>query len=529
MGNKKDKPSTRWLSFNAEMPMVLLPVYNFLQGELTRILTDDIVMNEIKKVDLGMRRGDYWRTMRNILGDGFKTWNLGANAWYARMLYENIRRLMASGEERRIIYNLLVKHDGDISKEFWEDLHSVNCYPTSGVVRNIQHEMAKGSFTEIPPDARFILDYSTVSDNAIMKELAPRRWLIRTGPNSWVDITICLPRNLREHATGKIAKPRFVRRASDDAYVTCISYEILPDAQVEGENILGGDLGKLKPFSAVSLSPDGIVGDEWLVSHRTQHLIEKYDRIKESLSCLIAKQEQCQALGIEATCSVKYERRKKEIEDTAKKLRNLKDEITNFIALDIVLCALADDSGEIHIEYLSWLDALGGSWNHSEIQTALMNLAPIYGLRVYRVNAKHSSTQSPYSDELGKVNGREVVFEDGWVIDRDFLADVNLAARPVEKGGKRRHVDESLKTRKPRQGRRAHRAPKNRRCLGEKADELNAESISVEVDYSKILSGGTDVVVFSTGVAGLPAARTVTVPVMAENRNLALSMKDMSI
>lgn len=523
MADDKNKlPSKNWLTYNAGMPEVLLPVYDFLQKELTRILTDSPLMTKIMVIDPTMKRGDYWREVRNLLGDGFKKWNLGANAWYARMLYENIRRLVASGRERRAVRDFLVKHDMNDNDAFWDDIHSAGYYPTSGVIRNVKRELAKGTFTEVPQDSRFSLDYSTVSDDAIMKQLTPRRWLIRTGPNAWLDYSVKIPKNLRKQATGKIAKPRFVKRTIDDEYVACISYEYQPAPPVQGENILGSDLGKVKPFSAASLSPDGIVGDEWLVSRRTQYLIEKYNRIQDSLDHLIAKQEACQTLGVEATCTVKYERRENEIENLVIKLRNLKDEITNFIALDIVLCALADDSGEVHVEYLSWLDSRGGSWNHAEIQAALMNLAPIYGLRVYRVNATNSSVQSPYSKELGVEKERDVVFSDGWALDRDFLADVNLASRPIVKDGERRVVSESFRSRKPRRGKHVRRPSKPRECLGDLADKFNE---SIEVDYSLFLSGGTDVVVFSTGIAGLPAACSVTVPVTAKNENLALTVQ----
>ena len=146
-----------------------------------------------------------------------------------------------------------------------------------------------------------------------------------------------------------------------------------------------------------------------------------------------------------------------------------------------MLCALADESGEIHVEYLAWMDSLGGSWSHSEVQSALMKLAPIYGLRVYRVNAAKSSTKYPGSDEIGKESGREVVFEDGWIIDRDYLADVNLASRPEKKGEEHREVDASFRTRKPRRGRRVRRPAKSRRCLGDLADQFNDNS---PIDYS---------------------------------------------
>ena len=517
MSKKKNKKQARvWRTFNIDMPEAMIPLYDFLQKELNRVLSDEHLMTKVRNVDLDLHKGNYWREMAKAIASTFSDWDIGANAWYQRMLYENIRRIMESGRERRIVHDMLVKHENNICDEFWKDLHEIKCYPKYGVVRNVKREIDNGDFTDVPTSAGFVMDYSNVSDKAIKRDISERRWLFRTGKSSWIDIEIFLPKNIRKQATGKIAKPRFVKRASDTRYVGCVSYEISVDEYTDTGKIFGVDLGLIKPFSGSALGIDGQVSSEYIISKRTQHLIDKYERICETLDKLLDKQQRCTKLNH----GEKYARREEEIGHLRSKKRNLRTEIVRFVALDIVMGALAEDCGEIHIENLSWLESTGGHWNHSEIQVALSDIAAIYGLRVYRVNAAHSSDQSPFNEELGVARGRDVVFEDGWIIDRDFLSSVNLARRSVSKDKKLREVDPDLKSQKKHNTQRVRRS--RRACLGSN-ESCNSRE---ELNYSKVLSGGTDVVVFSAGVAGLPAARSIVV--MADTENMALINDDLN-
>ena len=515
--NKKDKNNNNhWLTFNIEMPQALIPLYDFLQSELNRILADEKIMEKVRKVDLNVHKGEYWKNMNYAIGtDTSSEWDLGANAWYARMIYENIRRILTSGTERRAVHDILTQHDNEVSDEFWKDLHKKKIFPAHGTVRNVQREISNGNFTDVPTSATFVMDYSNVSDTAIERKISKRRWLFRSGKDSWLDIEIFLPGTLRAQATGKIAKPRFVKRASDGRYVGCVSYEVKADKTPDANRVFGVDLGIVKPFSGSALGADGIVSSEYVISRRTQRLVDKYERVCESLSRLVEKQGRCEHLIKNA----RYDRREEEIAQVREKKRNLRTEIVRFVAFDIVLAALSEDCGEVHVEELSWLDSRGGYWNHAEVQAALFELAPVFGLSVHRVSAAYSSTSSPFGDEVGVERGRDVVFGDGWVVDRDFLASVNLAVRPVERDGERRRVDESLRSRGRVPACRVRRS--RRECLGSRGS-----CSRVSVDYSGLFRGGTDVVVFSAGVGGLPPARSVTVTArpgnIASNSNQAI-------
>lgn len=512
--NKKQQPRkqhTAWRTYNIPMPEPLIPIYNHLQQELNNILSNNQLMQQILNISTDLTRGNYWRELRWIIGDDFLTWGYGANAWYARMLYENIRRIINSGHERRLIHDLLQTHNNTPDDTFWDELHATGTYPKHGTVRNIQHEIANGHFTPYPTEATFVMDYTSVSDPAIERKIATNRWLFRTSKTSWLDIEILLPKNVRSQATGKIAKPRFVRKASSGEYTGCVSYEVLLPDELSSDRVLGVDLGIVKAFSASAVGVDGRVSSEYLVSRRTQRLIGKYDRVCDSLSRLLAKQARCEGL----VCSERFVRRDDEVCALRVKRRRLRDEIVRLVALDIVLCALAEDCGEVHVERLSWLDGRGGYWNHAEVQAALMELAPLYGLHVFKVSAAYSSRECPVTGELGVVCDRVVTFGDGWCVDRDFLASVNVAVRGV---GSRRKVDDGFRGARFGCARRVRRRGKVRKCLGDTGADAGAP-----VDYydllkiSRLSSGGVDVVALSVGQGGLSPAHSIKLMAKTEN------------
>jgi len=84
MGTKNHKPQAtarkrqqdrnqhlEWRTYNIPMPEAVIPIYDHLQGELNRILSDEELMRKILQADTGLKRGDYWRKLRWIIGDGF--------------------------------------------------------------------------------------------------------------------------------------------------------------------------------------------------------------------------------------------------------------------------------------------------------------------------------------------------------------------------------------------------------------------------------------------------------------------------
>ena len=103
-------------------------------------------------------------------------------------------------------------------------------------------------------------------------------------------------------------------------------------------------------------------------------------------------------------------------------------------AVEIVSEAVRRGVREVHVEYLNWLDATGGSWDHARVQDYLREECEEHGVTFVKVSAWNSSRQHPVTGEVGSLHDREVRFESDPSIDRDLLAALNLAQR----SGKRR-------------------------------------------------------------------------------------------
>ena len=97
---------TKWLAFNINFPIELIPIYDFLQTEINSILSDELCREELLALNLNKHKGDTWREMRLILGERIKTWPIKNKAWYGRMLYENLRRELDSKKDKILIWEI---------------------------------------------------------------------------------------------------------------------------------------------------------------------------------------------------------------------------------------------------------------------------------------------------------------------------------------------------------------------------------------------------------------------------------------
>ena len=52
------KRKNNWKSFNISMPNELIPIYDFLQGELNFILSNNETRTILNKIDLSKHRGN---------------------------------------------------------------------------------------------------------------------------------------------------------------------------------------------------------------------------------------------------------------------------------------------------------------------------------------------------------------------------------------------------------------------------------------------------------------------------------------
>ena len=416
------KKQVQWKSFNINMPLELIPIYDFLQNELNFILSNDKTRALLDKIDLSKHRGDVWRDLRDNLKFRINEWPLHNKTWHSYILFENLRRELKSKQEAIIIWNELVKNDFNINEELFDSLHKLKLYPTRNRIANIKRS---NSMPELARNAVFNLDY-TVSEKQFFRMKTGNICEIKVSKKDWIEYEIVFPSSIDERFTGNIAKPRFIKRKRDNQYIGICSYEYeVGDYDLE-DKILGIDIGKVKLFSSVIVDKEGNFSNEFINTKRSQETEYKINRLYENKQILFDKIKSYEDLRL--TNQSKYETWKNLYSNITNKITNTKDYQAKLLSSEIVKLALEQNCKTIHIENLSWLNSQGGKWNHSQIHSKIIEKASMYGIEVKKVSAFNTSKEHPITKEVGVIQDRIVEFTTG-KIDRDLLAAINIAIR----------------------------------------------------------------------------------------------------
>lgn len=414
---------TKWKAFNIRMPEELLPLYDFLQGELNYFLSDENSRNMLNSIDLSKHRGNIWRDMRDLFQSRIEQWTIHNKTWHSYILFENLRRELESKRQRIIIFEELEKNDFVINEALFDKLHDLNVYPTRGQVANIQRS---GQIPVLAYSSTFNLDYST-SAKQFFKMKAGNICQIQVSKKEGIDYEIVLPSSIDHRFTGKIAKPRFVKRKRDGQYIGICSYEYeVEKLGKENKNILGVDIGKIKLFSAICLNKKGEYSDEYINSKRLATSQQKINNLYHEKQILRDKIDAYDKLGLDNNKKAYWLDLHNKISD---KIINSKKSQAQLIAFEVVELAKQLHCKEIHIENLSWMSSLGGKWNHAEIHKWIEDKADSYGIKVKKVSAFNSSKEHPITKEIGTPVNRNIIFANNEKIDRDLLASINLAVR----------------------------------------------------------------------------------------------------
>lgn len=416
------KKKVHWKSFNINMPLELIPIYDFLQDELNFILSNDETRALLDKIDLSKLRGDVWRDMRNSLKFRIKDWPLHNKTWHSYILFENIRREIKSKQEAIIIWNELVKNDFNINKELFDSLHKLNLYPTRSRIANIKKS---NSLPELSRSAVFNLDY-TISEKQFFRMKTNNICEIKISKTDWIEYEIVFPSSIDSRFTGVISKPRFVKRKRDNQYIGICSYEYEVGNYDLEDKILGIDIGKIKLFSSVVMSKKGEFSDEFINTKRSQETEDKINKLYENKQILYNKIKSYEDLRL--TNQAKYKIWINLYSSISNKIINTKDYQAKLLSSEIVKLALEQKCKTIHIEDLSWLNSQGGKWNHSQIHSKIIEKASMYGIEVKKVSAFNTSKEHPITKEIGVIKDRTVEFTTG-KIDRDLLAAINISLR----------------------------------------------------------------------------------------------------
>ena len=446
----------------------LLPIYNKLQKELNLILSNKFYKEELMKIDLkyidkeGKERNKLGGTLQKEIVEiiGKRLVGEVPDSWYVRILIHNIISLLKSRKEQVEIYELLkgnaYKIDSELKKKLKEKKLSAR--------RSYLETLAEAKSIPTLPDKKvFILDFSAADKQMFRIGKNGRSWEIKIYSkeekekynleSQWIEIETYLPIYIREGFKGEAAKPQFYIDRGEDRFVCAIpcKIETIPN---EYKNIMGVDIGRIKPYSATVIRKDGSISDEYIPTEELMKMSEKLDRLETHIENVYGKYSRSKKYGNRTNRQIM---RGIDYEEGKRRRTNLKYQIARLIAVEVVNVAIQEECKEIHIEHLAWVKNKAGKWNFSAIQKCIEEVAELYDIKVVKVSAKNSSKEHPVTGEIGKVNDREVRFSTGQVIDRDQLAGLNLALRrPKEEARKIKQLNKRKEKQITRLSRRAN-------------------------------------------------------------------------
>ena len=385
----------------------------------------------IEKLLIDRKKSGYFRdAVTEAIGKPYLDWDFyGSRSRYWRMLILHLYQQGASRINRKRFIELL-EQTGEVD---WEKVKENRIRISPNEARNILAWHSKGK----PREEKLVpvpLDYSATDSSMIKQEIEGDRVVIelkcvRKEP---FKITYQIPPHLVEkHNITKVSKP-VITIKDDELYLRYTAYtEVLPRP---GENILGVDLGKIKPFSATAINNDGYYSQELICSKELERVKTKIDRIQQHKNNVYDKIERIQKL--EPTVKLEV------LETEYKRLRNksnvLKDHLAWLTARDVTTHAISNNCGTIRVEDLSWLDAKGGKWQHSETRQKLEHVATCNGITVEKVDSYNTSWEFPEEYETNPAPKASfdsktrllTSTKTGEKVDKDRAAGVAIACRP---------------------------------------------------------------------------------------------------
>ena len=423
----------KYRTFLISMPQELVPIYDFVQKKLNQFLSDSAFRSKLLALDFSKHRGNVWRDIRDIVGkEELTSWKeeIPNPVWYFYMLCDNLLRIVKSKDDAIVCFNALKDNENKINQCLFEFLNDQGIYPTVGFLRNLKRSDEPPT---IAKKATFVMDYS-ISAEQNCQRIADNIFGFNYESGKYLTYEVVIPLSVRKNLTGRIAKPRFIKRKSDGRYVGHCSYHIGTQT-VKGQNILGVDLGKKKLFSSVVLYSDGDYSNEIINSRLSHRIDKKLKRKLKDLEHLLEKNRNLENL-INGDVNLFNSHLEEIRQDRVNQILELRENISHtkrylakLLASEVISIAKENDCKEIHLENLSWLESKGGRWNHAEVQDFITEFAELEGISVIKIYAKHTSSAHPVAGELGKKRNRNIQFQNGDAIDRDLLASINIAKR----------------------------------------------------------------------------------------------------
>ena len=425
------------LSYKIAFPDNLVEVYNFLQDEYNRVLSNEQHRQAIMNIDTSLINGKYWAQIRSAIGyDTQVKWKqekrFPSPSWYFMAFAEQIRQMHKAQQEQVALYNALQLFNNQDSEDFRKYCNKHNIKYNQVKIKNCQRCK---SCPELPTNAKFVLDFAFICTQAsYMKNNTFYYKIINDeGDNEWCELPIIFHQSSKYQPNERISKPKFTID-KDGNYYGVVAFNYTPKEN-EGENIGAIDLGQVNLYTFSYIQPDGTYSEDYFVNSKmTNKLQDKIKVLYKEKDELLNKNQRVDDLFKKASyipdnVVIKWQIREQRILELSNKITRIKDEIASQMAVEIAELCERHNCGILFMEQLNWLESKGGKWNHSEQQDRIELACTLQGIDVYKVNAKNTSKEHPITKELGKISDREVVWSNGERIDRDRLSTLNQLQR----------------------------------------------------------------------------------------------------
>lgn len=405
-----------------------------LTKELHSLLSDKESLDKAISLESLTRSGYFRQDYTEIVGKPHNKWTkiTGNKAKYHRMNIERVRNILLSMKQRLAISSVISDYNYDYTNisEIRETLISLKLFPTNKQIKNI---CRAGKMPEYPIQPQAFLDYTTGDKQIVTRKCDGEEIVERIHVSGrWVEYRICYPKHAKIY-TNKLSKP-IILLDKNNNLVARYAYEVVrcENSNVDENIIMGVDIGKIKPFSASIVFSDKSYSSELLCSKELEKLNDKRILYDRELSRLYKKSKHNELLlfnNDNSYLTQHYQDQCEQISAIKAKRLLLKKHMSWVVARDIVLHALKNHAGVIYLEDLSWLESMGGKWNHHDIQEKIVMVADYYGITVRNVSAKNTSRTDPFTGDSVTPNSERLIIGDGYSVDRDYAASLNIACR----------------------------------------------------------------------------------------------------
>lgn len=402
-----------------------------LQIELEKQWSNTNIIKQASLLKSIKSNGNFRDDYTLIAGKPHINWTnvIGNKAKYQRFIIERIRITLLSQHETNLITTTCAKYNWNIKKidQIRQELSKQKIYIKQGRLLNLLDSKKPPS---LPQSLNVYLDFTT-GDSQIVKQVVKKN-IIESNvliEDQWVKLNITIPKHLRK-TTGKYAKP-IIQRTKTGEIIIRISYEIEIN-KINKQYIMGVDLGKIKPFSAAVNYNDGSYSTELSPSKETDYLNNKLRILQKELKYLYPKKQQVNKLlvGRESLfLAQKINDFDSEIGSIKEKIILIKEHLGWCIARDIINHAVKHNVRLIQLEDLSWLKSSAGKWDFSAIQEKIQEVAELEAISCVIVDAHNSSHTDPFSDFYVSPNNKRLIKTDNGLLDRDYVAGLELSRR----------------------------------------------------------------------------------------------------